>query len=137
RAREDDLQIARAATNPDLRDLAPRPAVNRRRIETGSKPVLECKTPNLPEPLRDLVLLRLGEIAPVPADVDRALDGLVDELPGDALEARHVVTMDDVDSLGPVLAEQRCPLVRALATSDDQDTFSGELLEAHELACVD
>jgi len=39
---------------------------------------------------------------------------------GEVHEARHVVPVDDVDPLGPTLTDQRGPLVRALAATDDQ-----------------
>ena len=44
--------------------------------------------------------------------------------------------MDDVDPLDAVLAEQRRPLVGALAPADDQDAGAGEMVEAHQLAGV-
>lgn len=60
----------------------------------------------------------------------------VDKRPAHSLEPGHRVAVDDVDPLGAVLAQERRPLVGALASADDQNAGAGEIVEAHELAGV-
>jgi hypothetical protein len=82
--------------------------------------VLEPQAPNLPEQLRDLLLLlTCGEVAPIPGHRQRPLHVLVDEAPAHLLESRDVVAVDDVDSSGAMLPDESSPLVCALPAADD------------------
>ena len=71
-----------------------------------------------------------------PGEATSPLDVLVGEAPAHPLEPRHLVAVHDVHLLGPVLADEGSPLIGALSAADDQDPGAGEIVEAHQVACV-
>src|SRR5947207_2964853 len=112
------------------------PAVDAIRVEPRGQPVFEGQPPDLPEVPGDRVLLVLWEISPIAGHSQRSVHVGVDEIPADALKARNVVSVDEVDPVGTVLPNQGRPLIRALTAADDQDARAGQSLEVHKLAGV-
>ena len=98
--------------------------------------MLERQPADLPELQGDLLLALRRQLAPPAADGQGLVDVAVDEGPADPLERRRRVPVHHIDPLGPVVAEQRRPLIRALPTSDHRDPGAGEVVEGHPFAGV-
>ena len=88
--------------------------------DSWTEPGFEFESSFGPEPLRQGLAFGLGH-EPVAVRVGRkVIDQCVNPSPVRGLEPRSRVPVDDVDGERSGLREQRGPLERALATSDDQ-----------------
>src|SRR4051794_12725271 len=104
--------------------------------EPGREPVLEREPADLPELPADRVALDRGKVPPPAGPRERRLDVRLDERPAHAIEPRLGMPVHDVDPLGAGLADQRRPLVRALAPADDQHPRPVHAREVDEVARV-
>ena len=105
-------------------------------LSRGTSQCSRVSRPTCQNSRADRLLLLRCQSAPPAAVGQRLVDVGVDELPADPGEDRGVVAMDDVDPLGAVVAQQRGPLVRALAAADHGDPGTAEVVEGDQPAGV-